>query len=509
MYQLYRERPRFVFAIVFANFVLSAWAITLDPVVNNDGITYLAMAELYLQGNWEEANSYYSWPFYPLLIASVSKVFFIDVTAAAHLLNTLLATSMSLAFVAVVGELTSGNKRILLIAAIVVLFFPSIIKYRAYIVRDFGYLSCYLWSLYFLFRFCSSLNKKHFMGWLTATALSCLFRFEGIILMLVAPYFLFIFSTGEFQHRKKILATLSIGILLASITVIAWYLQDKYYPSVIEAQHAGREISNVFDLLVGNMLEQVDHGKGGVMAYLTPLFSTTGNVIYDLIRRMAVIYFFVGIVAYYYGLGLPSPLIKRIWLVYLASNLVMLIGFGLANNLTVSRYTLATGLTILLLVPSALYYCWLQIPNYSRTRKITTYMLFVLIALVSVKSLYVSNNKNHLVTAGEWMDANLPSQASLFSNDRIVVHYANQGPKSNFVDKFTNKRMAALLGSNTTSDYDFIAISVTSKNPAEDQFVADLTQRFGKPLVTVHGVKNRQVAIFTTKAQYQHLSTVN
>jgi len=273
MYQLFRDRPKFILAIILANIVLSAWSVMLDSVVNNDGITYLTMAQLYLQGDWQTANNYYSWPFYPLLIAGLAKILGLDVTLAAHVLNALFATSMTLAFVAIVDQLSNNNRRIVLIATLIILLFPSITKYRAYIIRDFAYLSFYLWSLYFLFRFCSTLNKKHLVGWLAATALGCLFRFEGIILMLVAPYFLFVFSTGHIRHRRKVLAALSVSIIVASVAVIYWYMQDKYLASLQLAQLAGRDVNNVLELLLSNILQQTERTSGGFMAYISPMVS--------------------------------------------------------------------------------------------------------------------------------------------------------------------------------------------------------------------------------------------
>ena len=83
MYQLYRDRPWFVFCIVVASIVLSAWCIYADPVINNDGVTYLAIADLFIKGNWLEAFDAYSWPFYSLFIAITAKLLFVDVGTAA------------------------------------------------------------------------------------------------------------------------------------------------------------------------------------------------------------------------------------------------------------------------------------------------------------------------------------------------------------------------------------------------------------------------------------------
>jgi len=496
-----------ILAMIFANVVLCVWSIILDPIINNDGITYLAMAELYVQGDWNTANSYYSWPFYPLLIALTSTLLFLDVTTAAYVLNTLLTTSMTLAFVAVVGELADNNRRIVVIAALVILFFPSITKYRSYIIRDFGYLSFYLWSLYFIFRFCRTLNKKHLIGWLGTTALSCLFRFEGIILMLVAPYFLFVFSMGKVKHRRKILASLSAVIIVVSVAIISWYLQDKYQASVELAQQAGKDINTVFELLLSNIKDQFGQQSNGFVASVSLLADNTLQVNVDLIRRMAGIYFVICLFAYWKGFALNTPLLKRIWLTYLATNLVILIGFATANNLTVSRYTLATGITLLLLAPFALNYWLEQVSNPIKVNKLgqvgITFLLFLVVA-ISIKNLDVRTDKTYLASAGVWLNSHLETnsdldtKAKLFSNDRRIVHYAKLSPQSNFIDQFSNQQLGAHLQTDVVDHYQFIALSVSDKDPDEVEFSRLLTQKYGDPIKVFSGHENRRVAVFAT-----------
>lgn len=509
MYQLLREQPKFILAIIIANVLLSAWSITLDSVINNDGVTYLAMAELFLQGDWETAKSYYSWPFYPLLIAGIAKALFLDASTAAYALNTLLAMSLSLAFVAVVGELSNNNRRILLIAAVVILLFPSITKYRAYIIRDFGYLSFYLWSLYFIFRFCATLSKKHLIGWLSATGLACLFRFEGIILLFVAPYFLFLFSTGRIQHRKKILASLSVSIVVASTAIISWYLNDKYQANIQLAQEAGKDIQSVFDLFMANINEQFGTASGGAWAYLSPIGSKVLDVVYQLIRRMAVFYFFLGLIAYWLGMGLSTRLHKRIWLVYLLTNLLMLIGFSFTNNLVVGRYTMATALTILLLAPFAIDRVINALKSNKLLAKIGAALLLFVLTYASADGLNVKTKKAHFIEVGRWLHNNLPEGASLFSNDRLVVHYADLGPKSNFVDQFTNKQMWSHIDKNVFYAYDYVAVSVTPNSLLESNFASSLWYKMDRGPIKVFDVNNgRKVIIFSTQPQDKHPSAV-
>jgi hypothetical protein len=104
MQQLYRDNPALVLAIVLANLALSAWSLSIDPVINNDGVTYLNLAQMMLDGHWAKAFDAYSWPYYAVFIAATAKVSLLGVENAAFLLNTILVTSLSLAVVCIVAE---------------------------------------------------------------------------------------------------------------------------------------------------------------------------------------------------------------------------------------------------------------------------------------------------------------------------------------------------------------------------------------------------------------------
>lgn len=501
-----KNRRLFVLAIIIANVLLSAFSVTLDSVVNNDGITYLAMAELILNGEWKAASEFYSWPFYPMLIAATAKLLFMDVTFAAHLLNTLLATSMTLAFISVVGELSNNHFRTILIAALVIVFFPSISKYRAYIIRDFGYLSFYMWSLYFIVRFTTSLDRKHLIGWLSTGLLSCLFRFEGIIFMLVAPYFLFMFSNKHIPHKKKVLALLSCLMLISSALVLYLYLQEKYNASVQMAQLAGHDVNNFFELFLNNFKTQLEDNNAGLLAYITPLFFTILHIADDLARRMAGIFLIICIIAYYKGFTPFKVFTKRIWIAYLCTNLILLLGFSLVNNMSVSRYALAACLTLLILVPFALNHWYENLKQYSNFERSAAIAVMLLLVVVSLKGLDVRTNKNHYIVAGNWVNKHFDQTTRLFSNDRIIVHYANLGPKSNFIDRFNNNRLQEHISSNRIYSFEVVALSVTDDEPVETQLHESLIHKFGQPIKVIHGDHKRSVVIFETTKNKQPFS---
>jgi len=406
MYQLYRDSPMLVICMVLANIALSLWCINIDPVINNDGITYLAISQMMLDGNWSQAFEYYSWPYYSVFIAITAKVLFLDIETAAYVINTLFVTSLTLAFVCVVGELSNNNRRIIVIAIIVILFFPSITKYRSFIIRDFGYLSCYLWSLYFIFRFCNTLNKSHLIGWLLFAALSCLFRFA-----------------------------------LASISLIVWYVNDKYASLIEVARESGKDIHNIVDLFLDNIETRLGSQKHTAANYAGVITTNILDVIYELVRRMAIFYFLFACYAYYKNIGIESRLTKRIWLVYVLINFLVLVGFSLYNNFLVSRYTMATALTLLILAPFVIDRLLRAFSDSSSLKRTASIVAIGLLSLASLEGLDVRTKKNHIKKAGLWIANELPGDAKVYSNDRLIAYYAKPDVKANLQEAYSNPQL--------------------------------------------------------------------
>lgn len=496
MYQLYRDRPILLLCMIIANIALSLWCLTIDPVINNDGVIYLGTAQLMLDGEWAEALKYYSWPHYSALIAGTAKLFFLEVETAAHLLNAILVTSLTLAFVCIVGELSNNNRRIMLIAAIVILFFPSIIKYRSFVIRDFGYLSCYLWSLYFIFRFCSTLNKKHLIGWISFAIFSCLFRIEGIAFLLIASYFLVLFTARRIPNRKLILTNLSLALVVLSGLLLFWYVQDKYAPMIEVAQASGQDINNIFELFLANTQQQLGGKTLTPWTYSIVIVQNIGGVFYELIRRMAVFYFLFAIFAYVRNIGFKSGLIKRVWLVYVISNLCLLTVFSLYNNFLASRYTMGSALTLLLLAPFVIDQLLNAFNDYRASKKVMSVIAIGLLTLTSIEGLNVWTKKNHIKESGLWVKENLSSDAKLYSNDRLIPYYAGRSASTTMKDNYSSLQLGHYIDTKHLHSFDYVALSTKPKDTFENIINDEFLKKYGPPIKVISGIKNRHVYVY-------------
>ena len=496
MYQLYRDRPILLLCMIIANIILSIWCLNIDPVINNDGVTYLGMAQLITEGQWSESLQFYSWPFYSAFIAVTAKLTFLEVETAAHLLNIILVSSLTIAFVCIVGELSNNNHRIMLIAALVILFFPSITKYRSFIIRDFGYLSCYLWSLYFIFRFCSTLNKKHLIGWILFAVLSCLFRIEGIAFLLIASYFLVLFTAHRIPNRKLVLSSLSVALVVLSGTLLFLYVKDKYAPMIEVAQASGQDISNIFELFLANTQAKLGGKEITLLNYSLIITQNIGGVFYELIRRMAVFYFLFSVYAYIYNIGFKKELIKRVWLVYVVSNLCLLIVFSLYNNFLASRYTMASALTLLLLSPFVIDQLLNTFKDYRVSKKVVAVFALGLLSITSIDGLNVWTKKNHIKEAGLWVRESLDANSKIYSNDRLIPYYAGRSARTTMSDNYSSLQLGHYIDINHLQTFDYVALSTKPKDTIENVINEQFLKQYGQPIKTITGKGNRHVFVY-------------
>lgn len=482
--------------MIVANIVLSIWCLNIDPVINNDGVIYLGTAQLMLDGQWQEAFNYYSWPYYPAFIAATAKLFFLELETAAHALNILLVSSLTIAFVCIVGELSNNNHRIMVMAALVILFFPSITKYRSFIIRDFGYLSGYLWSLYFIFRFCSTLNKKHLIGWVLCAMLSCLFRIEGVAFLLIGSYFLVLFTARNMPHRQLILPALSMGLIALSATLLFFYVKDKYAPMIEVAQASGQNIHNIFELFWANTQQQLGDKKITLFNYTIIIAQNIGSVFYELIRRMAIFYFLFAVYAYIHNIGFKNHLVKRVWLVYVASNLCLLIVFSLYNNFLASRYTMASALTLLLLAPFVIDQLLTAFKDYRISKKAISVFALSLLVISSVEGLNVRTKKNHIKEAGLWVKTALASDAKVYSNDRLIPYYAGRGAHTTMSDNYSSLQLGHYININHLESFDYVALSTKPKDTVENTINQQFLSKYGPPIKVIKGKAERHVFVY-------------
>ncbi|SVE46978.1 uncharacterized protein METZ01_LOCUS499832, partial [marine metagenome] len=194
-----------------ASVVLSGWCIYIDDVINNDGVEYIRTAERLAVADWTGALSAYKWPFFPFLILLSSKILSLSYSTTGYLLNTIFFTITIVFFVLTVREFGGYSRRLTLLAATVALVHPAFNEYRAFIIRDSGYLASLLVAMYCLARVGKVDFLKYRAGVVAGFAVASLFRVEGFVFLLFTPLLLAVIRGQHNVSPGRMLLTVVVS----------------------------------------------------------------------------------------------------------------------------------------------------------------------------------------------------------------------------------------------------------------------------------------------------------
>ncbi|MDH3689876.1 MAG: hypothetical protein OEU36_10400, partial [Gammaproteobacteria bacterium] len=341
------HRSIFLIAIV-ASLVISAWCVYADHVVNYDGVLYLLVAEDIMRGDWGNAVSLYKWPFYPALIALVSGPADWNAEYAAYVVNAMLATLIVVAFMALVLEL-GGDRRTLIAAALVILFYPEINQYRSFIIRDFGYLAFYLISLLLFIRHYRCPSKLLAVSWFVSMLVATLFRVEGVIFLLYFPLL-------QYLNRRVSRGRWSVAITGATALFVPLglsFLWWTYSPTQKYDHLTGltdplammggawsqisTELSHKLYVVQEEFLVSISDDYAYVIFGLTLLLI----VGWAIVSALGPLYGFLVGYGIYRRLVFPRREIKRIWYAVIGAHVAILCVFTLSKLFLTGRYPLA------------------------------------------------------------------------------------------------------------------------------------------------------------------------
>ena len=483
MIKLYQNNPTLFFAAIFGSFLLSIWAVFTDPIVNDDGILYITIAKELVNGNWQQGFDLYRWPFYPLLIAFVAKIVPIGAENAAYLVNMAFFILLCLGFICTTREL-GANERTMLFATILILCFPSMNKYRPYIIRDIGYLACYMWSLFYIIRYLNDRNICCLIGWAICTVLCLLFRIEGIALLCIIPLLILSLRLEEPIYKYLVTACMIVMLVLLSIALTMWLFSSeiKITSAAIMQEPIG-SISEIwfylkqqidFRLLAIREEFLGEYSKDFAKSVLLiTLFVMIG---YETLRRLAFVYALMAWHALKRKLVLTNSAHYKLWITLIFTHIVILCAFTFGKMFVVSRYTMALVLTILLLAPFSADYFWQQWKD--KTNKTVAWLvpLFIVVfCLSSLKGLDRWSEKLHLRDAGYWAAENIAPEARIYTNQRTFLYYADRESIRTNMDHSWPGAMSLIKNNQASNDFDYLAIQYPSSR-------ADRKQRFEKKL---------------------------
>lgn len=495
---------RWLLFVVVASPVLSIWALNVDDVINNDGIEYLRSAQAWVDGDVLGALRLWKWPFYPLLIASLSSGFGFDIEIAAHVINAVLFTCLGVVFLAAVREL-GGRNTTLLFATAVFLLHPVFNEYRSFIIRDPGYLVGYMTGLFFLFRLARTGARGCLVGAFVGFTVATLFRIEGAVFVALLPYLLYANSQTETRSRWVLLLTLGV-IALALFGLFGWWALESTPKvdtlgvldrplDVLTAGWAqvGNNVQAKIQLLEQEFLSNYSSGYSAILYILT-----VATVVFSsLLSELTVVYAAILLYGFKRKTRFPVDAATRYWAVMIAANILILVGFTVSRLFLAPRYPLALILTLLLMVPfvlEALVRRWQRdLPFRTWRQWLVPTLAAIAIIGVGINGLTKFTGKRYLKEAGLWVRAELPAGVHLVTNDRKLAYYAGRH-RSDGSEVIEGRKFIDKVQWHKWQPNDLVAIRVTRRPRQLEALVRE--EMKGEPVKVFESDRGEKVLIY-------------
>ena len=498
-----------IFSIgVIVSVVLSIWSIAIDSVINNDGIVYVRAAELFSSGDWQAALTVYKWPFYPWLMMWVGDTVGISYETAGHALNTLFFTLAVMFFVGAVRAFGGRSRSITWIAMLIALAHPVFNEYRAFLIRDPGYLAAYLLAVCCLAKYRWQPCVRYRLAVIGCLVAAALFRVEGLVFLFATPILFSLSRPGSARHPYHWPALLVSAFLVffLGIALGCWLFGStcKSTPlSVID------DPIGIFAAGWDQIAMAVVPKLAALREFLGPYSADKQYVLFVLAVIVVVIEAilaeltvpFVALAGYalIQWTCFADNSLHKIWTALILVNAMVLLVFAWIMVFLAPRYPLAIGMTFLISVPFVAVQLWDRV----RSARITVMWraIIVLLLLWAVGESWsgVSNfsRNEHHREAGIWLAEQAQETGALVTNSRKVAYYADRhrdprvwwgGKSTVFLLKLSKDRWPKAQ---------FAAVSVQRD---ENKLVAGFTEAVGRsPVHIFENGQGDQVLVYDLK----------
>jgi 4-amino-4-deoxy-L-arabinose transferase-like glycosyltransferase len=426
-------------AIVFVSVAIKILFAFVDPVINVDGVVYIAAAKQIAAKDFREALEIYSMPFYPLLIAIMNGLVH-DWVWAARIISffSMVLTIFPLYLIA--KELF--GQRVALWSCLVFALAPLPNEWAMDVIRDPAFLFCFAWAVYFCIRVITLKKNIYCFPAVVFAWAAILFRIEGIVLFpavfIIFVYFLTRNRSDRKFWRQGIGAWLALSVFAGGVLVGTALMSDTV--SLNRLNEVGQEIGEIgrIDFLDNYHALYAEFKK----LEGTPPFSDGNQNILAITRHyMAVIYVF----------GILEFMIRVLFPVFL---IPLVLGFGGYRWERKHGFVITVMLIYLLMVyyslikrdfleirfvflPVFLLYPWVgngldRIWNRVKKTKCPRIIVVMFFTLFIVLPLYKTGNNIYcqdaiLREAGHWL-AKAPefADARLATTDSRISFYADK-----------------------------------------------------------------------------------
>lgn len=509
---------RYIYVTTFSvSIIFSLLATATEPLINHDGIWYISAAKAYLYEGFGAAVEVFYWPFYSILIAGVHQLVGLSLEHAAHLINAILAALSCVLFVKLYEDVseTSSSRSI---AALVILAFLGINKYRPDIMRDFGYWCFFIAQTIILLRYYKSPGWRTALIWQCLAVAATLFRIEGVVLIVLFPLVV-LMKDVPFVARVKLLLPLYsltlLGMLVFLVSIgssSALLARVQPYIDLITLSVFVEQFSSHV-AVIGEVFYYDGWNLGKYFGTLSVVF-VVAMVAYVLLKMLGCLGWLYSVLIL---LGLKrygvTSLANHPFVIFLLGVLsVFVIVYTIQKPVLTPRYTTSISFLLLLfLVHYSSFYLKSERLD-PKFRKVVWGVGFLVFfstadALISKPS----NSKDYFKEAGAWIHANAAQNVGFVSNEKKIIYFAERfriahhliGTSTSEVEEeggvLLSEALETLRQNNEVASI-YVALDIKRSDDMEGVTFLDLLSNYGKTRVvsSFENEKRDKVLIFET-----------
>ena len=409
---------------IVVGLVISLWQAVNNPVVNDDGVLYLSMAEAMVEGDWDHVSRLFSKPFYPALIALTQLILSVSFVTAAHVVNAMLSAVLIFAFLYTIYHL-GASTRLLLISAVLILLSPSLVKYQHMIIRDHGYITFLVMAIGSLFLYGKMKQRRFIIAAAVSIIVAGLFRYEAVLFLAALPLILYVSSSDRKISLYKLSALGGIIMIGGLAGIYFWQLGTgdmrslDYLSHIYDVKHAYLQSKT---RIISEMVLGKYNADSATLFFISGLLAILAV---SIIHRITVPLAAIAIYGFNKSPAFKINYIRRTWILFAIISLLSLVALLMMHHIVVSRYALA--LVCLSLFPAAYGLDYLfDRPGNMKTGVRNGIVIFIGLFLVlsTAQKLFSRNSESHIVEASAWITENIADNAVIMGNSTPLLYHS-------------------------------------------------------------------------------------
>jgi hypothetical protein len=429
---------------------------TTNDTLNDDGINYIYAAHALSEGLLKEAKSYRPEVNFYRQISVISTLGGLDLYPSAQLLSLFWQVLLASGFIAIVRCFDTSVPG-QLIALAVFFSMANLNHLRPDIIRGFGFWALQLWALWAGLHFVKHKAWRFAVLWLGFSAVSIIYRAEGIAYLFLIPIFALLSTcfTGNFTAKKGLKIA---GVILFTGALMWLFLSPEPKQSPGDAYKLTQSLSfsatdklqrelATFKLAADNFSQLKDD-----IATLMPN-KWAQRSINDLLIGGFIFHLLMTLIkttnaplmalSLYRG-GFKRPFFSDPQHKLLASYILTGILVGLMsvyNKYFLStRYIMLTAILLAIAVTLVLSQTYRRLASSQQTSaRLWKYSLFALPLLICVYPLSRQNDdKLYIREAGEWVKTHLNGEQNIYFNQQKVAFYTADYTNDSFKNQYAD-----------------------------------------------------------------------